>query len=167
MKCCEPDDPASVAPPSPNMPVLGGLRCAGSILLFAFLAVPPVILIAGCFSYVWMNSPAPFFWMLVAGAGALAAALLVRARRATPSSESTELPSPRHRGINMSAIPLAGIPGLVFALGFVFMFWFGAPSYRPFVVVIAVLGTLSGVGLILVRRRSRSSSRTGSILWRR
>ncbi len=53
-----------------------------------------------------------------------------------------------HRGPNMGRIPAAGIPGLVFALGTMWMFWFGAPTYRPAVVGAGILGVIAAVVLI-------------------
>ncbi len=61
----------------------------------------------------------------------------------------TDSPQTPHRGYNFSKVPAVGIPGLVFALGVVWMFWFGAPSYRPVVIAGAGIGVLPGSLLIL------------------
>jgi hypothetical protein len=53
----------------------------------------------------------------------------------------------------MHAIPVAGGIGFVFAMGYVVMFWFGAPGYRPIVLGAAAFGGLLGVLLIWFRRR--------------
>ena len=66
-----------------------------------------------------------------------------------------ELP---HHGPNLSSISLAGLPGFVFAIGFVWMFWFGVPGFRPIVVGITVLGAITGSTLILLNRRHRVPS---------
>ena len=58
-----------------------------------------------------------------------------------------------HRGVNYSRIPAAGVPGLVLALGVVWMFWFAAPAYRPIVVGAGIAGAL--VGGLLIAWRSR------------
>ena len=60
-----------------------------------------------------------------------------------------------HPGINLSRIPVAGIPGFVFAVGFVWMFWFGAPAFRPLVIGTAAVGGLTGVVLVIAARRRR------------
>ena len=53
----------------------------------------------------------------------------------------------------MGRIPAAGIPGLVFAFGIVWMFWFGAPTYRPAVVGAGILGIIAGGLLVGWRAR--------------
>lgn len=57
-------------------------------------------------------------------------------------------PLPLHPGPNVSRIPAAGLPGLVLAAGFVWMFWFGLPGMRPVVIGVAGVGCL--LGLVLV-----------------
>jgi membrane associated rhomboid family serine protease len=64
----------------------------------------------------------------------------------------SELEKP-HRGVNYSRLPAAGLPGLMLALGVVWMFWWGAPSYRPIAVAAAIVGGISGVLLIVWRAR--------------
>jgi hypothetical protein len=82
--------------------------------------------------------------------GALVAVLLrSTGRRSLPTGAEEAL----HGGPNMSHIPLAGFPGLVFAIGFVWMFWFGVPSFRPLVVAIVILGGVTGLALVLLARR--------------
>jgi len=58
-----------------------------------------------------------------------------------------------HRGPNAARIPAAGIPGLVFALGIIWMFWFGAPTYRPIVVGAGIAGIAAAGVLIAWRAR--------------
>jgi membrane associated rhomboid family serine protease len=87
--------------------------------------------------------------------GALAALVIAISNRRPASHPAGENPTP-HRGINMSRIQLAGFPGLVFVLGFVWMFWHGLPGGGPVVVVaVAVLGSLTGLALVFVARRRR------------
>ena len=87
--------------------------------------------------------------------GGLFALLLARGKL----DSTGETPSGRaHPGINLSHIPVAGLPGLVFALGFVWMFWFGVPHYRPIVVGVVVLGCLVGLLMIGLSKRRRSSN---------
>jgi len=62
-----------------------------------------------------------------------------------------------HGGPNVSRIPAAGIAGLVFALGTVWMFWFGVPAYRPIVVGAALVGAV--VAVLLIRWRNRHPRR--------
>ena len=57
-----------------------------------------------------------------------------------------------HRGISMHAIPVAGGIGLVFVLGYLWMFWFGLPGLRPVVIGAGALGLALGILLILWRR---------------
>jgi hypothetical protein len=65
-------------------------------------------------------------------------------------SEPLEKP---HRGVNYSRIPATGFPGLVLALGVMWMFWGGAPEYRPIVEIAGAAGALGGVALIVWRTR--------------
>jgi hypothetical protein len=58
-----------------------------------------------------------------------------------------------HPGISAHRIPVAGVPGFLFAALMVEMFWFGVPGYRPLVVAVVVLGALLGAALIVTRRR--------------
>jgi len=64
----------------------------------------------------------------------------------------------------MHAIPIGGGIGLVFAIGYVVMFWFGAPGYRPIVLGAAALGGLLGVLLICLRSGKRSDRVQTSML---
>lgn len=62
----------------------------------------------------------------LAGSGIVALMLL----RGAPPSLDEGAPDRPHRGPNVSRIPVAGLPGLVFAMAFVWMFWFGVPQFR-------------------------------------
>jgi hypothetical protein len=84
--------------------------------------------------------------------GAATAVTILR-RGGARSGLGANAPDTPHRGPNMSHIPLAGLPGFVFAVGFVWMFWFGVPGFRPVVVGIAILGVLVGGALVLLQRR--------------
>lgn len=104
--------------------------------------------------------PSGLVWLVLGPIilGALAAVLMVLRRGRRPSLDSgTELP---HPGINMSRISPAGIPGLAFAIGFVWMFWFGVPGFRPVVVAIAIVGCITGVALVAIERRHRAPTDT-------
>jgi hypothetical protein len=65
-----------------------------------------------------------------------------------------------HPGPNASRIPVAGFPGLVLVVGFIWMFWFGVPSFRPIVIAAAVLGVLCGAAAITLGKRHRVPSAT-------
>jgi hypothetical protein len=105
----------------------------------------------------------PFLWdehrgllIAVACSGAVVATIM-RLRRAGPqAAEGSQPPAKIHPGISMHALPISGGIGLVFTIGYVVMFWFGAPPYRPIVLGAAALGGLLGVVLIWLRRRGRN-----------
>jgi hypothetical protein len=84
--------------------------------------------------------------IIVAGA---TTAVVVGRRGGARSSMGAHQPDMPHHGPNVSHIPLAGLPGFVFAIGFVWMFWFGVPGFRPIVVGIALVGAIAGGGLVL------------------
>jgi len=94
------------------------------------------------------------FALLACGGAALAVLLLRwRSRHLSPAADHEQ--ARIHPGISMHAIRIGGSGiGLVFAIGYVVMFWFGAPGYRPIVVGAATLGGLVGVLLIWLRRRT-------------
>ena len=97
---------------------------------------------------------------LLAVIGAALAMLLLRWRSRHSSPAADHEQASVHPGISMHAIPIEGGIGLVFAIGYVVMFWFGAPGYRPIVLCAAALGGLVGVLLIWFRRR-KTSDRVG------
>jgi hypothetical protein len=90
---------------------------------------------------------------------AVALAILMRLRGGAKGLPGDDAETP-HRGPNMSRIPLAGFPGLLFVAGYVWMFWFGVPGYRPVVVAAAVLGACGGAILVLLARRHRTPTST-------
>lgn len=85
--------------------------------------------------------------------GGLAAVLMLGRRRRSASHEGAL--GQAHPGPNMSRIPIAGFPGLVFAVGMVWMFWFGIPGFRPIVLGVIVVGSLAGLLLIAIEKRHR------------
>lgn len=101
------------------------------------------------------------FALLACGGAALAVLLLRwRSRHLSPAADHEQ--ARIHPGISMHAIPIGGSGiGLVFAIGYVVMFWFGAPGYRPIVLGAAALGGLVGVLLIWLHRRT-TSDRVGT-----
>jgi hypothetical protein len=90
---------------------------------------------------------------------AVALAILMRLRGGVKGSPGDDAEGP-HRGPNMSRIPLAGFPGLLFVAGYVWMFWFGVPAYRPVVVASGVLGACGAGILVLLERRHRTRTST-------
>ena len=90
---------------------------------------------------------------------AVALAILMRLRGGMKGSPGDDGERP-HRGPNMSRIPLSGFPGLLFVAGYVWMFWFGVPGYRPVVVAAGVLGACGAVILVRLERRHRTPTST-------
>jgi hypothetical protein len=86
-------------------------------------------------------------------------AILMHFRGGSASASGGPAERP-HRGPNMSRIPMAGFPGLVFAVGFVWMFWSGVPTFRPIVIAMGVCGLIGGVILVIVRTREDGRSST-------
>jgi hypothetical protein len=96
--------------------------------------------------------------LLPLAVGGLTAVLIhLRGGPAKSLAGSTEAP---HPGPNASHIPLAGFPGAAFVVGYVWMFWFGAPGLRPVVVLAGVLGVLGGAALVLIGKRHRTATAT-------
>jgi hypothetical protein len=123
-------------------------------VLFAFLVLPvvalTVALIVGWAQ--WVELPPLALAGIALLVGALVFALLSKRSAANTAIADA---SPVHPGISMHAVPLAGGIGLVFVVGYLVMFWFGAPTYRPIVVGILALGVACGLGLIAIGRRRR------------
>jgi membrane associated rhomboid family serine protease len=120
-----------------------------------------VLAIVGLCVLLAVILPASLVWTvggLIALAAFAAALMLARASHARSGNEP-DIEQP-HRGINVSRISLAGFPGFVFAVGFVWMFWSGVPPFRPLIVGIAVVGCLAGVVLIILERRHRVPTET-------
>jgi hypothetical protein len=113
--------------------------------------------VAGVLVVLAVTLPVGVVWttagLLLAG---VLAAVLMFARTAGGRSASEPAVDQPHRGINVSRISLAGFPGFVFAVGFVWMFWSGVPHFRPLLIGIAAFGCLAGLLLILVERRHRT-----------
>jgi hypothetical protein len=133
---------------------------------FALLAVMLVgltlFLALGAGAYLW-DAPRVVV-ITVACCAAAVAALILLSRRRHPARHVERQEARIHPGITMHAIPVAGGVGLLFALAYVVMFWFGAPGYRPVVLGAAALGGILGALLIWFRRRSRSDRDDTSVL---
>jgi hypothetical protein len=130
-------------------------------LLAAMLVGLTLFIVLGVGGYLWDEHR---FVVVSIACGAAAVAALFR-RRARPSAHEADQQQARiHPGISMHAIPIGGGIGLVFAIGYVVMFWFGAPGYRPIVLGTAMLGGLLGALLIWFRRRPRSDRGETSML---
>jgi len=127
-------------------------------IAFALLALMLVgltlFIVFGVGAYLW--DAHRFVVISVGCGGASLAALILRRRVRSPTHETDQHQARVHPGITMHAIPIGGGIGLVFALGYVVMFWFGAPSYRPIVLGTTALGGLLGALLIWFSRHSRS-----------
>jgi len=100
--------------------------------------------------------PSGLVWVILGPiilGGLAALIMLLRSSRASPLHEIS-VPVP-HPGPNVSRISPAGLPGLVFVAGFIWMFWFGVPGFRPVVIGLAVIGCLAGFVLVVMQRRHR------------
>jgi hypothetical protein len=95
--------------------------------------------------------------LLATGAALLAIVMRLRGGAAVSGGDTMDTP---HRGPNVSKIPIAGFPGLVFVIGFGWMFWSGLPQLHAVVVALAVSGLFGGVWLVAFRRRHQSKSAT-------
>ena len=130
-------------------------------LLAAMLVGLTLFIVFGLGGYLWDDHR--LVVVSIACGGAAVAALF--RRRARPSAHEADQPQARiHPGISMHAIPIGGGMGLVFAMGYVVMFWLGAPGYRPIVLGTATLGGLLGTLMIWFRRRRRSDEGDTSML---
>jgi hypothetical protein len=129
-----------------ELPPVVIVALTSSLVLFGFVLPAAVFGINGLFVAVGV--------LFLVGA-ATAVALLRRG--GARSGDGANAPDTPHHGPNMSHIQLAGLPGLVFAIGFVCMFWFGLPGLRPVVVGLVIGGALAGGGLVLLQRRHRPS----------
>ena len=127
----------------------------------AVLLVFPAVLLGGLGAFLWQEYGAAA--LAAASAGLLAAAWTIRRRVRAEATSIGDGPAKPHGGISMSAVPIAGGVGLLITIGYVVMFWFGAPGYRPLVLGVAAAGGL--FGLLLIRRaRSRPQQNDRSIL---
>jgi hypothetical protein len=97
-------------------------------------------------------------WLAVGPVLLGAVVALVMRARGGPAPSLTGTVDAVHPGANNRRIPVAGFPGAVLTLGFVFMFWSGLPIMRPLVVLIAVAGVLLGIVLIVAMRRPQKRS---------
>ncbi len=100
------------------------------------------------------------WWLASVTVAGIVVALLLRLRDKRGPSFSDIGETQPHRGINTAHVPVAGLPGLVLVVGFVWMFWFGVPFYRPLLVVLALAGCLGGAVLILINKRRRARTDT-------
>jgi len=91
--------------------------------------------------------------------GGLITAIFIRLRGGASPDLGQDSPVP-HQGPNASRIPVAGWPGLVVVLGYVWMFWFGVPQFRAIIVTLGILGVLGGGILVALERRHRVPSGT-------
>jgi hypothetical protein len=113
-------------------------------------------------SYLW-NEQWILAIVLASGTSGLAAMMVRRrvcARKVGASSPHLGV----HLGPNASAIPVAGGVGLLVVLGYLVMFWFGAPGYRSLVTGGVALGGLLGAALIWFRRRGEARPGDASML---
>lgn len=101
------------------------------------------------------TAPGELALMIVApiALGLVTAVVMLSLRRRPARSEGVGAQA--HPGPNMSRIPIAGFPGLVFAVGMVWMFWFGIPGFRPIVLGVVAGGWLVGLLLIAIEKRHR------------
>ncbi len=141
---------------------MGKLLGVAFALLLLMLVGLMVFLMLGIVPFLWDEHRLSL--IAVAGGGAVIAMLMRLRRAATHAGARSSRQAKIHPGISMHAIPIAGGIGLVFAIGYVAMFWFGAPTYRPIVLGVVALGGLLGLALIWLRRRDGSKPGRTSIL---
>lgn len=100
--------------------------------------------------------PSGLVWVILGPVilGAFAALIMLLGSSRTAPLHEFGAPVP-HPGPNVSRISPAGLPGLVFVAGFIWMFWFGVPGFRPVVIGLAVVGCLAGFVLVVIERRHR------------
>jgi hypothetical protein len=134
-------------------------------ITFALLALMLVgltlFIVLGVGAYVWDVHRIAVISIV---GGAALGAFILRRRVRSPTPETDQQQTRLHPGITMHAIPIGGGIGLVFVLGYVVMFWFGAPGYRPIVLGAAALGGLFGALLIWFGRHARSNNGDTSML---
>jgi hypothetical protein len=118
-----------------------------------------LFIVVGVGEFLWDEHP----WLIggLALTAALAVGMLARQRRSPFASPPMPVV---HPGISAHSIPIAGGVGLVFVMGYVTMFWFGVPMYRPVVLGVVGAGSLLGLTLILFGEHRRVKTRDDSIL---
>lgn len=114
-----------------------------------------ISLVAVVAAFLYLQGGSNFQLFLIVAILALAggATAAVFARTGAPEGLPTDHEGQFHPGISLHAIPVAGTMGGVFALGYLVMFWFGVPGWRPLVVALLGVGALSGAALIITRSR--------------
>ena len=121
--------------------------------MLVLVAIPMVlltlVLLVGGVQFLSEEHP----WLMVAGAAVAVAVSVALVKRQGRPTVAGPLDA-RHPGITMHRIPVTGGVGLAFVVGYVFMFWYGAPSMRPLVVALPLLGALvAGIYIWIGERR--------------
>jgi hypothetical protein len=126
------------------------------------MAFGPILLASVGLTFWILVGFAQYLWHDVWSAIPLLAMLIVlgslAGQRAKTRPGDGSLPI--HSGIRTQAIPVSGPIGLVVTVGCVFVFWNGLPGLRPLVLALAVLGSLSGAALVMLRNRHAARDQT-------
>jgi len=103
--------------------------------------------------------PPDLIWVFI-GPLAIGAvvALLIAARGGPRGNLGAGAMAVPHRGYNISRVPVAGFPGLVLVLGFIWIFWSGLPGVGPVLIGLALIGIVVGFALVTLSRRRRTPS---------
>jgi hypothetical protein len=148
--------------PPQELAMLGKLLGVAFVLLLLMLVGLTLVLFLGIGAYLWDEHR--LLVISIGCCGAAVGAIMLR-RRSPPQAAEGDRQQPNvHPGITMHAIPIGGGIGLVFTIGYVVMFWFGAPPYRPIVLGAAALGGVVGALLIWFRRRPKPDRGDTSLL---
>lgn len=137
------------------------LLSVGAFVILILISVGlTCVLLVHILAFLWSEHAWLLPVLVVVGALAWILLALWMKRRQRPS-EVGQISAP-HPGIRMHAIPVAGGAGLAIAIGYVLMFWFGAPAYHVLVLAIVALGAAAGALRILYLRgalRKRANQR--------
>jgi hypothetical protein len=127
---------------------------ARDVKILAVLAAAVLLVVTVPSGIAWV-----FLGPIVLGA---LAALFMAVRGGPRSTLGDGASTAPHPGYNISRVGIAGFPGLVLVVGFVWMFASGLPGLRPVIGGVAAVGVVAGAILIVLERWRKPPS--GSVL---